>query len=190
MHTARCASSRDPAQGCRPFRAPSASIASARQHLLPRPASPAELPRMPLPRVLSEFRRRDAPPQDPAPAARTARAPVAETSAAPLRCSRLPASAGTLPRLLSPLPSACLRHVPPPHNPAPAAPTALPPAAEISLAPHTSFFLSASPAELPRMPLPPVLSESRPRAAPPQDPAPAARTARAPVAETSAAPLR
>src|SRR2546427_2992420 len=102
MHTARCASSRDPAQGCRPFRAPSASIASARQHLLPRPASPAELPRMPLPPVLSEFRRRDAPPQDPAPPGRTARAPAATISAAPLRRSHLLVSAETLPCLLSP----------------------------------------------------------------------------------------
>src|SRR5438128_2278369 len=190
MHTARCASSRDPAQGCRPFRAPSASIASARQHLLPRPASPAELPRMPLPRVLSEFRRRDAPPQDPAPAARTARAPVAETSAAPLRCSRLPASAGTLPRLLSPVLPGYLPRDAPPHDPAPAARTARAPVAAISAAPPLRFPRLASAAALPRLLLPPVLSGSRPRAAPPQDPAPAARTAHAPAPEASAAPLR
>src|SRR5437899_916687 len=190
MHTARCASSRDPAQGCRPFRAPSASIASARQHLLPRPASPAELPRMPLPRVLSEFRRRDAPPQDPAPAARTARAPVAETSAAPLRCSRLPASAGTLPRLLSPVPSGYLPRDAPPQDPAPAARSARLPVAEISAAPLRCSRLPVSAGTLPRLLSPPVPSGYLPRDAPPQDPAPAARTARAPVAEISVAPLR
>src|SRR5438094_336419 len=125
MHTARCESSRDPAQGCRPFLAPSASIASARQHLLPRPASAAALPRLLSPPVLSESRRRAAPPQDPAPAARTARAPVAETSAAPLRRSRLLVSAGTLPRLLSsPVPSGPQRRSAPPQDPAPAARTA------------------------------------------------------------------
>ena len=75
MHRARYASSRGLARVSRPFRAPSASIALARQPLLPRPASPAELPRLPLPLVLSGFRRRAGPPQDSAPAARTAGAP-------------------------------------------------------------------------------------------------------------------
>src|SRR6266850_133247 len=135
MHRARCASSRGLAQGRRPFRAPSASIASARQHLLPRPASPAELPRLPLPPVLSGSRRRAAPPQDPDPAVRTARAPVAEISAAPLRCSRLPVSAATLPRLLLPMPFGSLPHAAPPQDPDPAARPARAAVAEISVAP-------------------------------------------------------
>src|SRR5438132_978171 len=191
MRRARYASSRDLAQGRRPFRAPSASIASARQHLLPRPASPAELPRVPLPPMLSEFRRRDAPPQDPAPAPRPVRAPVAAISAAPLRRFRLLVSAGPLPRLLSPpVPSVSRRRAAPPQDPAPAARTARAPVAETSAAPLRCSRLLVSAGTLPRLLSPPVPSGSRHRDAPPQVPAPAARTARAPVAETSAAPLR
>ena len=175
----------------RPFRAPSASIASARQQLLPRPASPAELPRLPLPPARSGFRRRAAPPQDSAPAARTARAPVAGISAVPPRCSRLLVSAGQLPRLLSsPAPSGSRRRAAPPQDPAPAARTARAPVAETSAAPLRCSRLPVSAGTLPRLLSSPVPFGSRPHAAPPQDPAPAARTARAPVAGISAVPLR
>src|SRR5207253_13782 len=169
MHRARCASSRGLAQVRRPFHAPSASIASARHHLLPRRASPAELPRVPLPPVLSGFRRHAAPPQDPAPAARTARAPAAKISAASLRCSRLPVSAGMLPRLLSPpVPFGSRHRAAPSQDPAPAARIARAPVAEASAAPLRCSRLLVSAGTLPRLLSPPVPFGSRHRAASPQ----------------------
>src|SRR5205823_4112349 len=121
----------------------------------------------------------------------TARAPAAETSAAPLRCSRLPVSAGPLPRLLSsPVPFVSRPHAGPPQDRAGAARTARAPVAETSAAPLRRSRLPVSGGPLPRLLSSPVPFVSRPHAVPPQDPAPAARTARAPVAETSAAPLR
>lgn len=61
------------------------------------PVSAGKPPRLPLPPVQSGFRHRVTSPQDPAPAARTARVPVA----APPRSSPRPVSAGKLPRLLT-----------------------------------------------------------------------------------------
>src|ERR1700738_4505381 len=189
MHRARCASSRGLAQVRRPFRAPSASIASARQHLLPRPASPAELPRLPWPPVPSESRRRAAPPQDPAPAAQTARAPVAETSAAPLRCSRLPVSAGTLPRLLSPEPFGSLPRAALPRYPVPAARAARAPVAK-TFAPPPCHSPPPASGTLAHLPSPPARSAFRRRVARPQEPAPAARPDRAPALVVAAVRCR
>ena len=89
MHNSRSASSRGPAPARQPFRALSALIASAPQHRLPPPASAAKRPRLPLPPARSGSRHHAARPQDPAPAARTARAPVAGTSAAPPALPRM-----------------------------------------------------------------------------------------------------
>src|SRR5438034_1388854 len=95
-----------------------------------------------------------------------------------------------LPRLLSPPPPAGIPRDAPPQDPAPAARTARVGVAETSAAPLRCSRLLVSAGTLPRFLSSPVPSGSRPRAAPPQDPAPAARTAHAPAAEASAAPLR
>src|SRR5439155_1208945 len=157
-----------------------AETSAAPLRCFPLPVSVETLPRLLSPPVPFGPRPHVAPPQDPAPAARTARAPVAEISVAPLRCSRLLVSAGTLPRLLSPpVPSGSRPRAAPPQDPAPAARTARAPVAEISVALLRSSPLLVSAETLPRLLSPPVPSGSRPRAAPPQDPAPAARTAHA-----------
>src|SRR5439155_763672 len=166
-----------------------AETSAAPLRCFPLPVSVETPPRLLSPPVPFGPRPHVAPPQDPAPAARTARAPVAEISVAPLRCSRLLVSAGTLPRLLSPpVPSGSRPRAAPPQDPAPAARTARADLAEISAPPPPCLRLPVSVGTLPRLLSPPVPFGSRRRAAPPQDPAPAARTARADLAVTSAAP--
>src|SRR5205814_2002865 len=115
----------DPAPAARTAHVPVAGISSAPPRRSPPPVSAGKLPRLLSPLVRSGFRHRGAPPQDPAPAVRTARVPVAGISAAPPRRSPPPVSAGTLPRLLSPLVQSGFRHrVAPPQVPPPVARTA------------------------------------------------------------------
>ena len=158
--------------------------------LRPRSSSAGPLPLPPWSPAPSGSRRRGAPPQDPAPAARTARAPVAATCRSSASLLSLPFQPGASSLRLRRQCRLGLDVTPRRRKILlqPRGPLALLLQRFLQLrfaAPACLFqpgrFLALSS---------PAPSGSRHRAAPPQDPAPAARAARAPVAEISAAPPR